>query len=295
MINALSACFIVLGAVFLSLDLIIPFIIPASNNFYLEFVMIHAQMIFPIELMGLVFIGIGLGVFLIRSWQTGSGMFNDLPSSKTVPLIHSRNQGVDPDASFMKGKRLDLEVIRTKNKLFKDVGGGFRIAGHSVRRTYETIGFTVPEWLSAYFHDIKIKYGLKNSDEFRELRQQLKTLNDSKYAAETKEQQLNKIELLKPVLKDEKKKQVLLSMDWKQLKNMEELLFDGVVHNGDEVELFIDCATPNEQDVLEHQTFINAMDRTKRYRDTGMTDWGKFMPWIIIGMFALAVIFLLAK
>jgi hypothetical protein len=222
-------------------------------------------------------------------------MFNDLPSGRTVPLIHSRNQGLDPDASFIRGKRLDLEVIRAKDKLFKDTGGGFRIAGHGCRRTYETIGFTVPEWLSAYLHTIKKKYGLKNSDEFRDLRKALKTLDDSKDCKETKEQQLEKIELLKPILQDEAKKKVLLEMDFKQLKEMGELLYDGVTHNGDEIELFIDCATPNEQDVLEHQTFINAMDRTHRYRDSGSIDWGKYMPWIIIMLVILAAIFMMTK
>jgi hypothetical protein len=288
MINALSGLFILLGTIFLSLDIIIPFVLPLTNNFYMEFVMMHAQLIMPLELMGIVFVGIGVAVFMVRSWQTGTSMFHDLPTGRTVPLIHSRNQGLDPDASFIRGKRLDLEVIRSKDKLFKDAGGGFRIAGHGCRRTYETIGFTVPEWLSAYFHEIKKKYGLKNSDDFKELRAALKILDEKG----DKEQQLQNIKLLGPIMQDEAKKKILLEMSFKQLKNMEELLFDGVTHNGDEVELFMDCATPNEQDVLEHQTFINAMDRTHRYRDTGS---GKYMPWIIIMLVILAAIFMMTK
>lgn len=291
MINAVCGIFIMMGTVFLSLDMIIPFMLPPSNDFYVQFVTMHSQIIFPLELMGVVFVGIGLGLFLIRSWQTGSGMFNDLPSGRVVPLIHSRNQGLDPDASFMKGTRLDLEVIRAKDKLIKDAGGGFRIAGHGCRRTYETIGFTVPEWLSSYLHQIKSKYGLKNSDEFRDLRKELKLLDPKK----DKETQLKDIPLLKPIMESQKYKQVLLAMPWEQLQNMEELIFDGVTHNGDEVELFIDCATPNEQDILQHQTFLNAMDRTHRYRDGGAVDWGKYMPWIIIMLVILAAIFMLTK
>jgi hypothetical protein len=54
MINALSGLFILLGTIFLSLDIIIPFILPITNDFYMEFVMIHAQLILPLELMGIV-------------------------------------------------------------------------------------------------------------------------------------------------------------------------------------------------------------------------------------------------
>jgi hypothetical protein len=291
MMNALAACFILIGSIFLSLDMILPFIIPPSTNFYIDFVSIHSQLIFPLELMGIIFVCIGLVVFLLRSWQTGTSMFHDLPNSRVVPLIHSRNQGLDPDASFMKGIRLDLEVIRAKGKLIKDTGGGFRIGGHGCRRTYETIGFTVPEWLSEYLHKIKDKYGLKNSDEFRGLRKSLKLLDESK----DKETQLKTILLLKPIMESPVHKKALLAMSWKSLKDMDEALFDGVTHNGDEVELFIDSATPNEQDILEHQTFLNAMDRQHRYRDGGATDWGKWMPWIIIMLIVVAMIFMMTK
>ena len=71
-------------------------------------------------------------------------------------------------------------------------------------------------------------------------------------------------------------------MDWQELRRMEELLLDGVVHNGEEVELFIDSATPNEQDILERQTFVNEMERHNRYKDPCDMDFGKWVPTIII-------------
>jgi hypothetical protein len=221
-------------------------------------------------------------------------MFMDLPSSKIVPLIHSRVRGRDPDAKFIKGKRVDLEIIRAPHKVFKDAGGGFRILGHSCRRTYETIGFTVPDWISEYFNKLKNKYCIRNSDEWRQLRQDLLELNPNQKCIETlpdgseierlatKEEQLREIKYLEPIMNDPEKKQELLDMNWQQLQRMEELLFDGVVHNGEEVELFIDSATPNEQDILERQTFVNELERHNRYKDPGELNFGKWVPTIII-------------
>jgi hypothetical protein len=249
---------------------------------------------FPIRLMGLVFVFIGIIIIAIRLIPTGVGMFMEMPSERWVPLIHSRVRGKYPDAKFMRGKRVDLEVIRAKNKVFKDMGGGFRIGGHSCRRTYETIGFTVPDWISEYFNKIKKKYGLRNSDEFREIRKGLLALNIDRLVEEeladgtvierkaSKEEQLRDIPLLESVMNDPEKRRDLLNMDWRELRCLEERLFDGISHNGEEVELFIDSATPNEQDILERQTFINEMNRERNYRDPGDMNIGKWLGPIII-------------
>lgn len=255
------------------------------------------SMTFPIRLMGIILVIIGVMVLAIRMVPHGLTMFMDLPSERTVPLIHSRVRGKDPDAKFMRGKRVDLEIIRAKNKVFKDAGGGFRIMGHSCRRTYETVGFTLPDWLSAYFQKSKSKYLVRTSDEWRELRKQLSSLNPNKTVTKTieidgvpqkisskmsKEAQLMEIEFLESAMSDPKKKEELLELSWRELKGMEELLFDGIVHNGEEVELFIDSATPNEQDILERQTFINELERHNRYKDPGDFDFGRWVPTIVI-------------
>jgi len=288
MINAISALFVMLGTVFLSLDLIIPFVVTNMN----DFLIMHSE-IFPLEILGIVFVGIGVVVYLVRSWQTGTSMFHDLPSGRIVPCIHSRNQGKDPDAYFMRARRLDLEVIKAKNKLIKDTGGGIRIGGHGVRRTYETIGFTVPEWLSAYFHTIKMKYGIKNKDEFHQLREALKGISDTKDFAE-KEKELTAIALLKPIMADEEKKKVLLAKTGKELRDLDELLFDGITHNGEDVELFIDSATPTEQDILTRQTIITQAERARNYKGEhgGLA---AYLPWIIIAIIVVVAFFIIAS
>lgn len=287
MIFGLAMMMICLGILFLVSDWFFPV---ATVS---QLIMVQ-NMTFPIRLMGLVFCFLGIFVLTVRTIPGGLAMFMELPNDKTVPLIHSRVRGVDTDAKFLRGKRIDLEVIRAKNKIFKDMGGGFRILGHGCRRTYETIGFTVPDWVSSFFSNVKRKYGIHNSDEWRDLRKGLLSLDPDRKAMETlpdgseiervasKEEQLRDIELLDRVMNDPEKRKDLLSMSWRELRGMEELLFDGVSHNGEEVELFIDSATPNELDILEKQTFMNQMERHNRYKDPGEFDFGKWVPTIII-------------
>jgi len=285
MLFGLGMLFLILGLLFSSFDMFLP-------SYPIELMLL----VFAMRIFGLMFSFLGLILIGIRGISTGANIWMDLPSDKWINLIHSHIRGSDPDAKFMRAKRLDLETIKCKNKLFKDVGGGFRIAGHSCRRTYETIGFTVPDWLSAYFHNIKEKYGLTNSDEFRELKTKLKLLTDPKKPPFTNiEDQLKEITLLKPIMADEEKKQKLLNMSLKELKNLEYVFYDGVTHNGDGVELFIDSATPNEIDLLEGQTFLNEMERQKNYKNRGQTDWVKYMPWLIIMMFAAVIVIMILK
>lgn len=290
MIFAVSMLFLFMGLFFMICD----WFYPAST--VLQLANIYS-LTFPIRIMGVMFFIIGVMVLAVRIVPSGLSMFMDLPNSKLVPLIHSRVKDRDPDAKFMKGRRVDLEIIRAPNKTFKDAGGGFRIMGHSCRRTYETIGFTVPDWLSEYFHRIREKYNIKDSDEWRELKKKLKELDENKTVTQeitidgkketyekklSKEEQLKNIECLQSVMNDPYKKKVLLDMDWDELRQLEELLFDGKTHNGDDVELFIDSATPNEQDVLERQTFVNELERHNRYKDPGEINFGKWVPYIII-------------
>jgi hypothetical protein len=285
MIFALGMLFLMLGVLLSSFDIFLP-AYPSSMM----------MLVFALRIFGMMLNFLGLIILGIRISGTNTGMWLDLPSDKWINLIHSHIRGADPDAKFLRAKRLDLETLRSKKKLFKDVGGSFRISGHSCRRTYETIGFTVPDWLSDYFHKVKKDFGLTNSDEFRELKSQLKELKSPKEAPfKSIEEQLTEITLLKPIMNDPVNKKVLLDMDIKQLKDLEYMFYDGVTHNGDGVELFIDSATPNELDILEGQTFMNEMDRQKQYRDKGTTDWLKYMPWLIIMMFAAVIVIMIMK
>lgn len=283
MLFGLCMLFLMLGLLMSTFDLFLP---PYPSQLLI--------LVVGIRVMGMMLLFIGLIIIGARMIGTEIGMWFELPSNKWINLIHSHIRGTDPDTHFIRAKRLDLETLKSKKKLFKDVGGSFRIAGHSCRRTYETIGFTMPDWLSSYFHKIKEVYGLKNSDEFKKLKEQLKALVEPT-SFNTLENQLSKIDLLKPVMNDENRKKVLIDMPLEQLKNLEFAFYDGVTHNGDDVELFIDSATPNELDVLEGQTYINEMERTHHYRDKSQSDFVKYIPWMIVMMFAMAVVIMIVK
>jgi len=189
MIVGLSVMLILIGTTFLSLDM---------------FVLVPVELmptIFMFKFLGVMFIPLGVMLWGGRTIQTGAGMFLDLPNSKHIILLHQR-RGRNPNAMFLKGKLEDLDFIRTKGKIFKDTGGGFRISGHDVRRTHEDICHDIPEWLGQYFHQIRNKYGVSNIDDLNSLYESLKKLN----AEEDAEDQLSGIKLLAPILQDEKKK-----------------------------------------------------------------------------------------
>ena len=286
MLFIIAILMVVVGALFMFVDVLIPLTVPVGS--YQELATLLMSTL-PLQLMGLVLFIIGMIIIYYRAHPFS--VFFDLPNSKIVPLIHSRNSDLDPDACILKGTRMDLELIRAKNKVFKDAGGSFRLMGHGCRRTYENIAFTVPDWLSSFFHKVKENYNVGNSDEFHMLRDALKGLRQpGSYLNELGvvekipciEEQLGKIKLLEPVLNDPDKRSYLLGLPFRGLQQLEYMLYDGVTHNGDGVSLFIDSATPNDIDVLEHQTFLNDRDREKIYSDTTNVDWGKIGPWMVM-------------
>ncbi len=268
MIVSLAVILLFIGMGMMTMDVFVP--IPPQL----------AMMILMNKLLGMVFYFFGLVLLIVRMMQTGVIPVLDLPSTKRVILFHQR-RGRNPNTTILVGKLTDLEFIRSKNKLFKDTGGGFRIAGHDCRRTHETIAHDIPDWLSQYFYDIRQKYGIEDLTEFKTLRKELKALSD----VEPLEPQLEKIELLKPIMKKTETKKALLDMDIDDLRDMTELFFDGATHHGEEVEHFIESSTPNELDALEKQTYLNDMMRERNYTDPGEVNWAKWVP--ILGFLLL--------
>jgi len=273
---------IIIGMLLMILDMMIP---PTLIGDPLMFMMF--------KIMGVGFSSIGIMIVAGRIFQTGVGPFLDLPNTSRVILMHQR-RGKTPNARFIPAKLDDLEYIRSKNKIFKDTGGGFRICGHDVRRTHEMISFDMPDWLTQYFYQIKQKYGVNGSDEFKQLQKKLHELKPPIENTLTLEEQLKKIELLKPIMDKPTYKQVLLDMDYTQLRNMEQLLFDGQVHHAEEAESFIESATPNELSVLEKQKFLNEKMEEKHYKDVGEHNFGQWIGPIVIlmigGVIAVAML-----
>lgn len=275
MIAAVSGIVIVIGLILLSIDVFIPF--PFPLPFIITF-----------KMLGIGMAAIGLMILGARISQTGVGAFLDIPNTKRVILMHERRGKHSPNTFFIPAKLDDLEYIRAKNKIFKDTGGGFRIAGHDVRRTHEMIGFDIPEWLSDYFYQIKQKFGTNDIKEIHILKKALMELRPPVPGMDM-EDQLRSIKLLKPIMDDPTRKQILLDMKLNELRNMEQLLFDGEIHHNDEVEKFIESATPNEISVLEKQKFLNEKMEEKHYRDVGEHNIGQWIGPVLLLMVGGAI------
>ena len=249
------------------------------------------QMVLMNKVLGMVFAFFGLILLIVRMQQTGVMPLLDLVSSKRVILFHER-RGRNPNTTIMVGKLRDLEFIQTKNKLFIDTGGGFRIAGHDCRRTHETICADIPEWFSQYTYDMKQKFGVDNLDVYRELRKKLQELipdkevkiYDDRLQMETTKKlsikdQLDQITILKNAMKDPQMRSSLLSMSLDQLKTLESPFFDGETHNSADLERWIESSTPNELDALEKQLYLNDALRDRNYTDPGDNiNWAKWIP-----------------
>jgi len=280
MLVGFSVGLIIIGMLLTIIDILIPPSLLGGN----------IMMFLTFKIMGIGLAAIGIMILGGRIYQTGIGPFLDIPNTRRVILLHQR-RGNNPNARFLPARLDDLEYIRSRNKIFKDTGGGFRVCGHDVRRTHEMISFDMPDWLTQYFYKIKEKYGVNGSDEFKQLQKKLHELKPPIGNTLTLEEQLKKIELLKPIMDKPTYKQVLLDMDYTQLRNMEQLLFDGIVHHAEEAESFIESATPNELSVLEKQKFLNEKMEEKHYREVGEHNIGQWIGPILLLMVGGAIAF----
>ena len=289
MIFGIGILLIFLGIMGMAMDLFVPITDMGT-----------AQLVGVSNLFGLMFGIIGCIIIGVRGWQTGAGVFFDIPSGKRTILFHHR-RGKNPNVSILVGKLLDLEYIKCKDKIFKDTGGGFRLAGHDCRSTHETIAFDIPDWLMDYFFQVKKQFGIRNRDEWIKTLHQLKgikkpILGDKDLERTLLEQELKKIDVFEPILKDEEKKQEILNYGFDKIMRLEVLCCDGMTHHKEEVEEFIESATPNELDTLVKQKYLNDRMREKNYQDPGTSfDYSNLVP-IGVGMMlaAMAVIILMS-
>jgi len=285
MIFAIGMLLIFLGLMGTTMDIFVPVVDMATS-----------QMVGISNLFGMMLIIVGVIVIGVRGFSTGASALFDLPSDKHTILFHHR-RGKNPNVSILVGKLLDLEYISSKGKIFKDTGGGFRLAGHDCRTTHETIAFDLPEWLMDYFYHVKKDFGIRNRDEWIKTLKQIRDMVRPPFPDKNLlEKELNKVDVFKPLLKDEKKREELLRLGFDKIKNIEIFCCDGVTHHHEEIEEFIESATPNEIDTLVKQKYLNDRMREKNYQDPGSSfDYSNLIP-IGVGMMlaAMAVIILMS-
>jgi hypothetical protein len=256
------------------------------------------EIIISLQMMGLVFVGIGIVVLVARSKATGGGYWLDLPNVNDTICVHSQiaNNRLDPNAKFILAKDIGLGLLKSKKKVFKDTGGGFRIAGHDVRRTHEKISADIPERIGQYLHQIKKKWKCSNDTEMFQMYDILKKIKepDIEYNVSIVDQ-LKVHRIFDEALSDPESKKTIEGMTLDDVHKMTEYLFDGETVHMEDVEYFIKLAKPNELDTWIDQE-VSRMDRERKtYRDPGKSiDWNAWLPalgiFMIIGVLATVIL-----
>jgi len=244
-----------------------------------------------LEMMGFGILFIGVIILAGRNSQTGAGYWLDLPSNSYTISIHSgiANKRLDPNARFIRVKDIGLGLLKGKKKVFKDTGGGFRVAGHDVRRTHEKIGADLPEWLGQYVHQVKEKWKCSNDEEMKTMYDILKNIREpsSEFGISIADQ-LKMHRVFNEALTDPVSKEKIESMTIDEVHKMTEHLFDGETVHMEDLENFIKLAKPNELDTwIDQEVSRGERERKtcKTYRDPGsQIDWNKWLP--ALGMFA---------
>lgn len=285
MIMGFGLVVVVIGIIFSIVDVFIP-VTPGS-----------AIMVWSLRMMGVVFAFIGIFMIGARSWQTGAGLWLDLPSRDRVICIHSGISGkrLDPNAKFITAKDIGLGILKSKKKAFKDTGGGFRICGHDVRRTHEKIGADIPEWLGQYLHQVKQKWKVNTHDELIGVYEVLKGLRNPRECGRSVVEQLRGNRVFEPVLRDSNAVNLINGMSFEDVRRMREYLLDGESIHMEDVERFIDMASPNELDTwIQQEMNVNQLEN-RQYKDAGVTiNWNLWLPslgfFMIIGILGTVIL-----
>jgi len=255
--------FLLTGTVFVMLPLMLP-------GFFIEMVF------YGLQIMGLMMIWVGCLLYAMRSVATGSHLLNELAGPTEVLCLHEKRGG---SARLRKGKLDILDHIKLKEMLFKDTGGGTRLAGHRVVCTKETVNHNIPELLAQYIYQVSMKYRVDNPELLKKLYTHLRELRPPIPGIITLEQQLSMIPELELVMKDEKQKQVLLNMRLEDLQNMSELLYDGTIVHMETYEKFQEAASPYDLESYTKKHEIHRMMQWFHYKDINAPDW---LQYIII-------------
>jgi len=244
-------------------------------------------------IMGLIMMWVGIIVYAGRSIATGSNMLNNLAKSGEVISIHERRGG---QGKLRRGRLMPLEHIRIgKEMIFKDTGGGTRIAGHRIIKTTETVNHNIPDWAAQYLYEIKKKYMVDGLDQLEKLAKQLKQLKRGLPGIQTIEDQLKKIPELNVIMQDEEKKKVLLNMSLENLQTMSEMIYDGQVIHYEDYERFQEAAAPYDLESYTKRRDVQRIMEMVHFRDINAPDWMKYAIVLFILLIGAGLAFQMIK
>ena len=233
------------------------------------------------QVMGLMIIWVGCLLYAARSVATGGYLLNEMAKPGEVLSIHERRGGT---GRIRRGQLDILEHIKLRGMIFKDTGGGVRVAGHRIVHTKETVNHNIPDWAAQYIHMIHDKYMVDSPDKLKRLYDNLKKLNKPVPGIDltSLENQLKNIPELEMIMKDEDKKRVLVNMDLKDLQNMAEMLYDGQIVHMEDYEKFQDAASPYDLESYTKKHEIHRMMQWFHYKDVNAPDWMKYIIIIFV-------------
>lgn len=248
--------------------IIYPWMLPPGTVEYVVWV--------GLTVMGLMMIWIGVMLYVMRAVMTHAHLIMALPKASEVISIHERRGG---HGELRKGLIDALEHIKMKDMIFKDTGGGTRVAGHRVIKTMETVNHNVPDWMVQYLFRIRKKYMVDSPEKLKALHLKLKDLKNPIPGVMDIEQQLKMIPELKPVMEneDDSHKKELLKMRVEDLREMAELLYNGEMIHYEEYEKFQDAAAPYDMESYSKRREIHRMMQILHYRDAMSSDWIKYV------------------
>lgn len=254
-----------------SICVMIPWLMPPGTFIYIVWL--------GMTIMGLMMIWIGPMLLIMRMVGTRTHLFLPLPKANEVITIHERRGG---QGQFRRGTIDALEHIKLKDMIFRDTGGGTRVAGHRLIKTMETVNHNIPDWTAQWLFQIRQKYMVDSPEKLKKLYNSLKNLQPAISGVITIEDQLRKIPELNPIMTDEKyikNKESLLKMELADLQQMSELLYNGVAIHYEDYERFQDSATPYDMESYSKRREIHRMMQMMSYRDVGDANW---MKWVLI-------------
>jgi hypothetical protein len=236
-------------------------------------------------MMGLMMIWIGPILLIMRMVGTRTHLFIPLPRANEVITIHERRGG---QGQFRRGVVDALEHIKLKDMIFKDTGGGTRVAGHRLIKTMETVNHNIPDWMAQWLFQIRQKYMVDSPEKLKALHDRLNNLKKPIGELNSIESQLKQMPELKTIMTDDKYKEhkdALLKMDITDLQQMSELLYNGEVIHYEEYERFQEAASPYDMESYSKRREIHRMMQMMSYRDVTDANW---MKWALI-IFVLVI------
>ena len=233
-----------------------------------------------LTIMGIMLMWVGAMLYAVRSISTGGYLLNEMAKPGEVLSMHERRGG---SGRIRRGILAPLEhIVIGKDMIFKDTGGGTRIAGHRIIKTTETVNHNVPDWAAQYLHKIKKKYMIEDLEKLDALYKKIHGLKRPIPGVMSMEDQLKQIPELNVIMQDEARKHELLNMSLENLQQMGEMLYDGQTIHYEDYERFQEAAAPYDLESYCKRRDVQRILEMIHFRDINAPDWMKYVVIMVI-------------